>query len=193
MSEVWRPIEGYEGIYEVSSYGRVRSMERDVSFYINGTLVTHPKPSVIRKTKMERKGYLRLNLCKDGVKKFYSVHRLVAKAFIPNPHNLPQVNHKDENKLNNHVDNLEWCTCEENAKYGTRNERIYRNGGGSRHKAIGKYDEHGKLIATYESIRKAAIANKVSPSAVSLSAHKIPKAERVFGYFYRFLDNETKH
>ena len=117
MIEEWRPIEGYEGLYEVSSYGKDRSLDR---FYYR----LH-KGKVLSPTK-DRYGYLTVTLNCNGKSKTIKIHRLVAQAFLPNPDNLPQVNHKDEDKTNNNVDNLEWCTAKYNVNFGTRQER-YRN------------------------------------------------------------------
>lgn len=110
-NEEWLPIEGYENLYQVSNYGRVKSLNYNKT-----------NQEQIRK-QSTNKGYQIIGLCKDGKRKTFQVHRLVANAFIPNSNNLPQVNHKDENPLNNHVDNLEWCDCKYNINYGTRNEK----------------------------------------------------------------------
>ena len=119
MTEIWLPIEGYENLYEVSSLGRVRSLERTVTSK-NGVTQKFPgkilKPGVVR-------GYLMVELCKNGIRRSYYIHRLVSTAFIPNPNNLPQVNHLSEDKLNNSVENLEWCSAKENSNYGTRTKR----------------------------------------------------------------------
>ena len=105
--EIWKDIKGYEGLYQVSNLGRVKSLPRK----------NHPKEE-FRNLSPDSKGYLRVNLFKNNKGKTHKVHRLVAEAFIPNPNNYPQVNHKDENKANNNVDNLEWCTNKYNVNYG---------------------------------------------------------------------------
>lgn len=107
MKEEWRDIEGHEGKYQVSNFGRIRNSIRN---------------KILKQTKV-RNNYLVVSLHKNKQKRFY-VHRLVAIAFIPNNNNLSEVNHKDENKENNHVDNLEWCNKEYNLTYGTRIDRI---------------------------------------------------------------------
>ena len=109
MTEIWKNIEGYAGKYQVSNLRRVKSM-------IGQEKVLHPKK--------HRNGHLQIGLHKDKKRKTMYIHRLVAQAFIPNPDNLPCVNHKDENPNNNNVDNLEWCTQKYNCNYGTRVDRI---------------------------------------------------------------------
>jgi hypothetical protein len=110
MSEIWKPIEGYEGYYEVSNLGRVRSVDRQI---INNNRITNLKGQVLR-THSAAYGYLYVTLTKESVAKHFSVHRLVAKTFIPNPNELPQVNHKDWDTTNNVVENLEWCDAKYN-------------------------------------------------------------------------------
>ena len=116
MTEIWLPIEGYENLYEVSNLGRVRRLE---SFVTNTNGVTQKFPGKILKPAANKTGYLTVNLSKNGIVRTCSIHRLVSQAFLPNPNNLPQVNHRDENKQNNSVENLEWCTQKENVNYGT--------------------------------------------------------------------------
>ena len=116
MIEEWRTIEGYEGLYEVSSYGQVRSFDRYVK-YSDGRIHLH-KGKVLSPIK-DKDGYLQVVLNCNGKRKRIKVHRLVAQAFILNIDNLPQVNHKDEDKTNNRVDNLEWCTAKYNVNFGT--------------------------------------------------------------------------
>ena len=120
MTEIWLPIEGYENLYEVSNLGRVRRLES----VVNGKNGSKRKVSGnILKPRAQQNGYLMVNLCKNGIRRSYYMHRIVSTAFIPNPDNKPQVNHKDEDKLNNSVENLEWCTAKENTNYGTRTKR----------------------------------------------------------------------
>ena len=113
MEEIWKDINGYEGLYQISNLGSVKSLKDNHGNYTEE----------IRNGTPNNKGYLIIDLYKNGKRKHYSIHRLVAQAFIPNPDNLPIVNHKDENKENNNVDNLEWCTYEYNNNYGTINKR----------------------------------------------------------------------
>lgn len=113
LMELWKPVEGYEGLYEVSSHGRVKALEKRVdSGKCHRTWNEH-----ILCTAIDSRGYVRTSLSKDGHSKTVKIHRLVAEAFISNLDNLPQVNHKDGNKQNNNADNLEWCTQAENMKH----------------------------------------------------------------------------
>ena len=114
MKEEWRDILNYEGLYQVSNLGRVKSLPKKSG---NRTL----EESILSQS--IDKGYARVSLHKDKVIKNFLVHRLVAYAFLDNPNECTQVNHKDENKLNNNVNNLEWCNAEYNMNYGTRTLR----------------------------------------------------------------------
>ena len=117
MIEEWRPIPGYEGLYEVSNTGRVRSLDKydSMNRFLRGRIL---------RLFTDGLGYLRAQLYSNSKRKSFLVHRLVAQAFIPNPDNLPQVNHRDENPSNDSVDNLEWCDGKYNVNYGTRIDRI---------------------------------------------------------------------
>ena len=162
--EEWKSVVGFEGLYEVSSYGRIRSIDR-VIMRSNNTILTLkgsilPQYEYYGNSTISR---LKVNLSKNGNKYSRSVHRLVATAFIPNPDNLPQVNHKDENPKNNNVSNLEWCTCEYNHNYGTRNERHKK----ALQKRVNVYDLSGNYIKQYESIKHASEDLNLDPSSVT--------------------------
>lgn len=122
MQEEWKDIKGFEGYYQISTHGRIRSVNRKI--YQPHNQKDSLYKSRIRKATKDKRGYLEINLCKNCKSKKYLVHRLVAETFIPNPHNYPQVNHKDENKMNNSVDNLEWCSAKYNSNYGCRNKKV---------------------------------------------------------------------
>ena len=115
MIEIFKDIEGYENLYQISNLGSVKAL---------GNGGSNASKDKILKSAKNNKGYLIVNLCKEGKRKNNQIHRLVAQAFIPNPNNLLQVNHKDENKQNNNISNLEWCTPKYNSNYGTRNQRV---------------------------------------------------------------------
>ena len=119
--EIWKDIEGYEGLYEVSNMGRVKSLKRTVWNSGKGCYVTVPE-RILKAGKA--KGYLRVRLYKEGKVKNYYVHRLVGQEFLENPEGYTDLNHLDENKENNRADNLEWCSKSYNINYGTRNKRV---------------------------------------------------------------------
>lgn len=135
---IWKEISGYDGLYEVSDTGLVRSLK------FGKTRILKPRK--------HRDGYLFVRLCKDGKVRQMLVHRLVALAFIPNPQNLDTVNHKNEDKHNNNISNLEWMTLTDNQNYGTRNKRIAE----ARSKQVQQLDKKtGELLATFPSIQEA--------------------------------------
>lgn len=147
MKKIWKDVIGYEGLYQISNSGKIRNLAGEILTPVdNGN------------------GYLRFSLS-HGKRKYETVylHRALAEAFIPNPNNLSEVNHKDENKLNNDIDNLEWCTPKYNVNYGTRNQR---SGEQLRRKIVGTRIKDGSTIqfdGVVESERagfnKSAISN----------------------------------
>lgn len=152
--EIWKDIKGYEGIYQVSNLGRVRSLDR-----VNER--GRKKKGMLLKPKLKRDGYVDVHLTfKDkGKDQNIKIHRLVAEAFMPIPEELKkwygtqylQINHKDENKQNNCVDNLEWCTAQYNSMWGTKRERQKEK----IKKSVMQYDMDGTFIKKWDSIKDA--------------------------------------
>ena len=122
--EIWKDIKNYEGLYQVSNLGRVKSLDRKVRTGIKHNEYKIAKGKIL-KLNQKRNGYLTADLCKNGNVKTISVHRLVANAFIPNPFNKEQVNHINAKKYDNRVKNLEWCTAEENRNHAKENKLYY--------------------------------------------------------------------
>ena len=135
MNEVFLDIPGYEKLYQISNFGNIKNI----------------KTGRILRPFKDKDGYLQVDLFKNGIKKRAVVHRLVAQSFIPNLTNLPQVNHKDEDKTNNFVDNLEWCDNKYNINYGTRTKRSAE----SHQKPILQFDKHGLYLREWSSATKA--------------------------------------
>lgn len=151
MQEIWKSVDGYDGLYQISNYGRIKSN------YFGRTqlLKLH-----------DIKGYLCVYLFdKNHNKQKWYVHRLVALHFLLNPNNLPEVNHKDENKQNNYVGNLEWCDKKYNANYGSRNYKISLNNVSRR--KVNQYDLNGNYIRTYDTIKEACELLGIRSSGIS--------------------------
>ena len=154
--ETWKKIAGYEGLYEVSDMGRVKSL-------------WHGKEKILKPGK-NTSGYLKVNLCKDSQRKTIKVHRLVAKAFIQNPQGLETVNHKDEDKTNNTVSNLEWMSLKDNINYGTRNKRVSETqiNDKNKSKAVQMFDKStGELLATFPSLSEAERVTGIAHQSIS--------------------------
>ena len=157
MKEIWKDIRNYDGLYQVSNTGKIKSLN-----------YRHTGREKMLKLSVNNKGYLYVILYKNGVKKFYRINRLVAEAFISNPNNYPCVNHKDENKTNNFVcinedgtvdfkkSNLEWCDQKYNNNYGTRLERVAeKTTNGKCSKPVLQIDQlTDAIIAEFPSIRE---------------------------------------
>lgn len=166
-NEIWKPVVGYEGLYEVSNIGRVKSLAR---------ICAHKHGQCWRKERLMKlmpygkvvlrhsNKYLHAKLTKNGISKLIPVHRIVAMAFLPNPDNLPQVNHKDENPGNNKVENLEWCDAKYNCNYGSLPDyrRDYCTS-----RAVRQFSLDGVYLAEYSSITKASIALGIRGSVIS--------------------------
>lgn len=143
-NEIWKDVVGYEGRYQVSSMGRVKSLERKDRL---GRTVKERilKPGVVGS------GYLMISLYAGGKQKMFFVHRLVCQALHENPDNKPQVNHINEDKADNRACNLEWSTAKENNNHGTHNERVAK----ARSKPVGQYTRYGDLVKVWPSTQEA--------------------------------------
>lgn len=190
MSEVWKDIEGYEGIYQVSNLGRVRSLDRLVpaacALSKGKQVVNYLRKGVILKPHIAGKsGYQYVGLSIGDKPKYYSVHRLVAKAFIPNPDNLPEVNHIDEDHLNNQADNLEWVTHIQNEHHGTKIKRSVQN---RNLKAVEALNEKGEVVASYDCMTDASKALGISLGTIWKVCNKIKNSMTAGGYRWRYKE-----
>lgn len=181
MKEIWKSVPGYEEYYEVSNTGKVRSLTRTV-------IMKDGKPRPIKGRELKPKinnGYPTVNLSKDGIVKTIRIHVLVAKTFIPNPNNLPIVNHKDENKQNNNVNNLEWCTYQYNNNYGNNAPC------NSKKKSIAMCDINThEVIQIFNSIAEANLfLGKDSTSGSIGQAIRGIKQKTAYGYFWKIADS----
>lgn len=175
--EIWKDIKGFVGSYQVSNLGRVRSIKRSI-VYSNGRV--HIVEEKILKLNPDRKNYMRACLVDVNKKKHNKqVHRLVAQAFIPNPNNLPQVNHLNEIHYDNNIANLEWCTAEYNLNYGNRN----RLASEARGKGILQLAMDGEFIRHHSGTRNAARSLNLNPdSGANIAACANHKRRNAYGY-----------
>jgi len=190
--EIWKDVKGYEGFYKVSNMGRVKSLEREV-LYSNGRI--HKYGERILSTFTNKKGYITVCLCKNGVCKVKRLHQVVLSAFYDRPQGMDSINHKDENKANNRLDNLEYCTSEYNLNYGTRAERISRKQINDKNRStkVCQYTKEGQLVSIYPSIKEAMRQTGADVRRISACCNGYRKTEKGFVWTY-FKDdfNEQK-
>lgn len=186
MSEIWKPVPGFEW-YEVSNVGNVRSIDREFvnqigrKCFLKGSPI---KPTIA-------KGYARVGIRKDAVKKMFSVHRLVALAFIPNPNNYESVNHINGDKLDNRVDNLEWCTLTQNIKHAYDNNlmgcmdnslaKVAKINEVNSYKLIRVTSPNGKVFE-FNSVKETSEYFGIKVSTINDALSK--KQNRAFGYTF---------
>lgn len=188
IKEEWKAIKGFESAYEISSFGRVKSFKK----YKEGYILS---------TKNSKGDYLTVNLRHKGKRVSKKVHRLVAEAFIPNPNNLPQVNHIDGNKQNNRVDNLEWCTCKYNIRHAIKhNENILlgirKYNQYVKPKEVCQYSKDGYLMAIYPNSQLAQQITGVCARNILQVARKDEYKpgmvrSQAGGYVWRFKDDKS--
>ena len=168
--EIWRDIDGYEGRYQVSDQGRVKSLERKGR-----------RKERILKPGLDKDGYLLVNLWAGGKQKNHKVHRLVCQAFHENPDGKPCVNHIDENKTNNCASNLEWCTHKENNTHGTRNERVAK----TQSRPVAQYAQDGELIKIWPSTREAERQTGFRHGYICKTANG--KRKQAYGFIWKYV------
>lgn len=167
MNEIWKDIKGFEGHYQVSNLGRVRSLKNKVH---------------LMKLQPNNIGYQRVFLCKNGKYSKCFIHRLVADAFIPNPLKYTEVNHLDENILNNYASNLEWCTRKQNMNYGTAMKRKTLKV----QKPVLQFDKNGVFLKRFESFKEAA--ESIGMKTSSLSSYFCHENKTLGGYVWKRLE-----
>jgi hypothetical protein len=184
-NEIWKDIEGYEGIYQVSNLGQVRSLDRYTEQVgLQGSTFERFRRGTIIKQTPNKRGYLMVGLYDASVhkKRRLYVHRLVAFAFVPGYSEDKEVNHKDEVITNNHADNLEWITQRENLNYGTRGYRVNKN----RSVGVEQYDTEGHLIATFKSMNDAERETGIYRNSIKLCCQGKTKTAK--GYRWRYTE-----
>ena len=177
-NELWKPIVGYEGLYEVSNLGRVRSLPHKVQAWF-GTRISPSKILSLHTNKAT--GYFSVCLCKDNKKRNHLVHRLVAEAFVVNSNFLPQVNHKNEIKADNRAENLEWCNSAYNNNYGTRNSRVGEKNKVSKCKTVAQI-KNGEIVAVFPSTISAK--HIADPGHIGKCCNGIRKSAGGFQWIY---------
>lgn len=184
MTEIWKDVVGFEGFYQVSNLGRVKSIGRYDS---RGRFWGEQ----LKKTKPNNRGYIQISFHKHGKEYYKLLHRVVAEAFIPNSDNLPQVNHIDEDKNNNAVENLEWCTNLYNRHYGDGYQRSvqnhdYESMGKRQRKAVASLDENGNILDVYDWGKEAADKIGTTSSAIQKACRE---GRRAKGLRWKYLES----
>lgn len=184
MEEIWKDIEGYEGVYQVSNLGRVRSLDRIVECVTNGKPRTFRVKGVVMKQHQRKDKYMCIVFWIANKPKTFLIHRLVAEAFISNPDNFPMINHKDEDKTNNHVDNLEWCTNQYNLTYKNAQHRAKA----TMRKAVVQMTLDGKFVAEYESTHDAARKTGFHQGNIAGACRGQHNLLNVYGFHWKYKE-----
>lgn len=176
--EMWRDIRGYEGLYQVSNYGRVRSLDRVIEYYqptAKKLVKTLFKGKILKSNFNYGSGHYQVLLCNNGEEKWHQVHVLVAEAFLPNPSNCDIVHHKDHDTSNNRVENLEWLTKEEHdLGHGTEKSKV-----------VYQYTLDGDLVAIWASANEAARQLGYSQGNITMCCQGKRKSHK--GYIWSYI------
>lgn len=170
MTEIWKDIDGYKGLYQVSNKGRVKRLKYGKEHILSPLINSF--------------GYLKVGLCKNGIVKQLKIHRLVANAFIPNPHNLPEINHRDENKKNNCVENLEWMRHIDNCNYGSRNKRLSRK--------LLQYSKDGEFIKEWQGASEVERLLGINNSNIIQCCRGNPNHTTAGGFIWKYKEERTE-
>lgn len=182
MKEIWKDIEGYEELYQVSNLGRIKALRKRVHKIIKGK-ECYPlcREKILKISNHNRNGYLKINITKNNIPKTYEIHRLVAQAFIANQNNLPQVNHKNGIKTDNRVENLEWVTVSQNHKHAFENGLKKPTS-----KKVIQYSKNNKFIKQWDSMTEAS--KKMNICKTDISACARGKIRTAGGYKWKILE-----
>lgn len=187
MEEIWKDIKGYEGLYQVSNLGRVKRLpyKRNRINPKSMMMANHHYKERIMKGSISANGYYRVSLSFKDKIAYKHIHRLVAVAFIPNPNNYPCINHKDENRTNNNVNNLEWCTYSYNNNYGEARNKFSESYSKNHSRAVEMLSLSGERIREFLSVKEAAMFVGGTSKSICRAIAKTRKT--AYGYIWNLI------
>lgn len=185
MEEIWKDIKGYEGLYRVSNLGRVKSLKKRANFYsgLYKEIKQRTYKERIINLRKTNRGYMVVELYKNGIGKRFSIHRLVAENFIKNSNNLPQVNHIDGNKENNNINNLEWCTGSQNMKHAVKTG-LFK----AKKRPVIQCDLNGNYIKKWDTIKDFLIKKNINLKNSAITRCCKGKQKSAYGYKWKYAE-----